>query len=150
MSMGGGGAESRDNETTRIETFSDGVFAITLLVLEIRVPEVGEGESLLKALVELWPSYLGYGISFLVLGAVWANHHNRFRYIARSDHMLLFINLVFYIAAFALAFLSVTASLALIVGLALLVILPEPGSRPGKPEASAEDDRATTEKPDGA
>jgi uncharacterized membrane protein len=97
MSMGGGGAERRDNETARIETFSDGVFAIaiTLLVLEIRVPEVGEDESLLEALVELWPSYLGYGISFLVLGTVWANHHNRFRYIVRSDHVLLFINLVF-------------------------------------------------------
>ncbi len=89
-----GGQESN---TGRIEAFSDGVFAIaiTLLIIEIAVPHVGEAGPLFGALVSLWPSYLGYAISFLVIGTVWANHHNRFRLISRSDHVLLFLNIVF-------------------------------------------------------
>jgi uncharacterized membrane protein len=69
--------------------------AITLLIIEIGVPHVGEVGSLFEELVHLWPSYLGYAISFLVIGTVWANHHNRFRLISRSDHILLFVNIVF-------------------------------------------------------
>jgi uncharacterized membrane protein len=91
---------SQDNDTSRIEAFSDGVFAIaiTLLVIEIGVPHLGdepEGTTLFGALVDRWPSYLGYVISFLVIGTVWANHHNRFRFIVRSDHVLLFLNTLF-------------------------------------------------------
>ena len=179
--------------------------AITLLIIEIGVPHVVGTESLSEKLVELWPSYLGYAISFLVIGTVWANHHNRFSLIVRSDHILLFLNIVFlmcvafipfptalladymsgtdehrttavavysgtlavtavfftvlwlyaagnhrlvdrsidplllramtrrymlgtilYILAFALAFVSPVASLALIVILALIFVLPEP------------------------
>jgi uncharacterized membrane protein len=86
-----------NGDTTRLEMFSDGVFAIaiTLLVLEIRVPHVGEGESLVVALLGLWPSYLGYAVSFLQIGVIWANHHNRFRLLERSDHVLLFLNILF-------------------------------------------------------
>jgi TMEM175 potassium channel family protein len=87
----------RDSDTGRIETFSDGVFAIaiTLLIIEIGVPHAEGTESLFDKLVQLWPSYLGYAISFLVIGTVWANPHNRFRLISRSDHILLFLNVVF-------------------------------------------------------
>src|SRR5215211_2855213 len=86
-----------DRDTGRIEAFSDGVFAIaiTLLIIEIGVPHVVGTESLFDKLVRLWPSYLGYATSFLVIGTVWANHHNRFRLISRSDHILLFLNIVF-------------------------------------------------------
>jgi len=89
-----GGQESG---TRRIETFSDGVFAIaiTLLIIDIGVPHVGESGSLFVELVHLWPSYLGYVVSFLVIGTVWANHHNRFRLISRSDQYLLFLNTLF-------------------------------------------------------
>ena len=84
----------------RTEAFSDGVFAIaiTLLVIEIGVPHLEdepEGTTLVGALMDRWPSYLGYVISFLVIGTVWANHHNRFRFIVRSDHVLLFLNTLF-------------------------------------------------------
>ena len=92
MSASGG------NDMGRIEAFSDGVFAIaiTLLVIEIGVPHIqGEGTTLSHALLEQWPSYLGYAISFLQIGVIWANHHNRFRFIARSDHILLFLNILF-------------------------------------------------------
>jgi uncharacterized membrane protein len=205
------GGRSAENGTDRIEAFSDGVFAIaiTLLVIEIGVPHVeDEGTPLFGALVEQWPSYLGYIISFLQIGVIWANHHNRFRFIARSDHGLLFLNILFlmcvafipfptalladylqgterttagavyagtlavtaifftllwlyaadnyrlvdrsldpyllramtrrylagtlaYLFAFVLSLINVTASLALIVALALLFVLPEPGERAG-------------------
>jgi uncharacterized membrane protein len=96
----GGGPAGRDNDTGRLEAFSDGVFAIaiTLLIIEIGVPHLEEeppGTTLPQALVGLWPSYLGYVISFLQIGVIWANHHNRFRLIERSDHGLLFLNIVF-------------------------------------------------------
>jgi uncharacterized membrane protein len=93
-----GSGRDGDNDTGRIEAFSDGVFAIaiTLLVIEIGVPHVeGEGTTLFGALLEQWPSYLGYAISFLQIGVIWANHHNRFRFITRSDHILLFLNILF-------------------------------------------------------
>ena len=212
MSTGGGSA-GRENDTARIEAFSDGVFAIaiTLLVIEIGVPHLEDqpaGTTLFGELVGQWPSYLGYVISFLQIGVIWANHHNRFRFIARSDHFLLFLNILFlmcvafipfppallarylqgsgaerttaeavyagtlavtavfftllwlyaatgyrlvdrsldpallrmmtrryvfgmvaYLLAFALAFANVAASLTLIVILALLFVLPEPGER---------------------
>ena len=158
-------------------------------------------------------SYLGYVISFLQIGVIWANHHNRFRFIERSDHGLLFLNILFlmcvafipfptallaeylegtgaeretagviyagtlavtavfftllwlyaaanrllvrhldpslvrpmtrryllgtvaYLLVFLLAFVNVAASLILIVILALLFVLPEPGERAGKERA---------------
>lgn len=76
---------------TRVEFFSDGVFAIaiTLLVLEIKVPESG---SIATGLLDLWPSYLAYVVSFIVIGAIWINHHAMFDWIARIDHQLLLLN----------------------------------------------------------
>jgi uncharacterized membrane protein len=87
----------QESDTGRIETFSDGVFAIaiTLLIIEIGVPHATATESLTEKLLHLWPSYLGYATSFLVIGTVWANHHNRFRLIVRSDHVMLFLNVLF-------------------------------------------------------
>lgn len=78
-------------ETNRLEAFSDGVFAIaiTLLVLEIKVPP---GETLGFGLIHLWPSYLAYAISFIVIGAIWINHHTMFDSIERVDHTLLLLN----------------------------------------------------------
>lgn len=75
----GEGRDGSDNDTGRIEAFSDGVFAIatTMLVIEIGVPHVEnepEGTILFGAHVGQWPSYLGYVIRFLVIGTVWANH----------------------------------------------------------------------------
>ncbi len=81
--------------TTRIEAFSDGVFAIstTLLVLEITVPKVGEGGNLFQSLFDLWPSYLSYLVSFLTIGVVWVNHHFLIGLYQRVDRPLLFLNL---------------------------------------------------------
>lgn len=87
--------EFRYAETNRLETFSDGVFAIaiTLLVLEIRVPELGPG-GLAAALRHLWPSYIAYATSFGIIGIMWANHHSLFRLVRRADHLLVMLNVV--------------------------------------------------------
>jgi uncharacterized membrane protein len=83
----------------RLEAFSDGVFAIaiTLLVLEIRVPssdELDNPATLIKALGALWPSYVGYLLSFVTIGIIWANHHNLFRLVGRVSHGLILANLL--------------------------------------------------------
>jgi len=80
---------------TRLEAFSDGVLAIaiTLLVIEIRPPEVHEGKSLAHALWTLWPSYLAYLVSFLTIGVIWLNHHGIFQQVVRVDGPLLVLNL---------------------------------------------------------
>ena len=83
-------------DTARLEAFSDGVFAIaiTLLVLEIGVPHAGSGSQLAHDLGSQWPSYLGYALSFVVIGIMWMNHHTMFRDIERVDHTLLVLNLL--------------------------------------------------------
>jgi uncharacterized membrane protein len=88
------------NANERLVLFSDAVIAITitLLVLEIRLPE-GFGEfsnaELWQALVELGPRFLGYLISFAVIGVYWLNHHAKFGVIVKSSRGLLAINLLF-------------------------------------------------------
>jgi uncharacterized membrane protein len=78
-------------DTSRLEAFSDGVFAIaiTLLVLTIGTPRASP---LLPALARQWPQYLAYAVSFLFILVMWINHHTLFRYIERSDHVLLLLN----------------------------------------------------------
>ncbi|MBO0728715.1 MAG: DUF1211 domain-containing protein [Acidimicrobiaceae bacterium] len=72
--------------------FSDGVFAIsiTLLILDIRPPT--HQRHLLHALLELWPSYLAYAVTFLFIGQVWANHHVMFDHIRVADRCVLLLN----------------------------------------------------------
>jgi uncharacterized membrane protein len=84
------------HDTGRIEAFSDGVFAIaiTLLIIEVAVPEVHEGGSLAEELRDQWPSYLGYVISFVTIGVLWINHNHLFHDIARTDHTLKVLNLL--------------------------------------------------------
>lgn len=88
--------ESSERDTARLEAFSDGVFAIaiTLLILEIHVPESDGGQSLWRSLADLWPSYIGYAVSFLVIGIMWLNHHNMFRFVRCVDHIVLTLNLL--------------------------------------------------------
>jgi uncharacterized membrane protein len=85
----------------RLVAFSDAVFAVTvtLLVLEIRPPT--DYTKLLHGLVELWPSYLAYALTFLFIGQVWANHHVMFDHIRTADRVILLLNtLLLMIVAF--------------------------------------------------
>ena len=87
-------AAKEQTDTARLEAFSDGVFAIaiTLLVLELRVPG-GDG-SLWHKLIHEWPQFAAYLSSFAVIGIMWVNHHSMFRAIVRTDRPLLFLNLL--------------------------------------------------------
>lgn len=77
--------------TARLETFADGVFAIaaTLLILEIQLP----GEDVGQGLLDLWPSYFAYALSFLSIGIMWVNHHVVLSFAREADRAFLFINL---------------------------------------------------------
>jgi uncharacterized membrane protein len=77
--------------TGRLETFSDGVFAIaaTLLVLEFSVTSYAD---LGHELLHIWPAYLAYVTSFLTIGIIWMNHHHTVSFIGRVDRTFLFVN----------------------------------------------------------
>ncbi len=91
--------------TSRMEAFSDGVFAIaiTLLILNIGVPNSANGR-LAHDLLAQWPSYAAYIASFLLIGIYWVNHHALVRKIARTDRGLLFTNLLFLMSIAFLPF----------------------------------------------
>ncbi len=79
----------------RVEAFSDGVFAIaiTLLVLDLHVPEPGSG-TLAHELLAQWPSYLAYVVSFMTIGIIWINHHAALSRLRSVDHSIMIWNLV--------------------------------------------------------
>ena len=86
--------------TSRIEAFSDGVFAIvvTILVLEIHVPQVqGKDVSgaLAHSLLAMAQKFLTYILSFVIVCIWWAAHHNLFHVLKRSDRGLLWLNSLF-------------------------------------------------------
>jgi uncharacterized membrane protein len=82
--------------TARLQAFSDGVFAvaITLLVLNLQVPQITSVSELVPRLGELWPKLLSYTLSFVLVGIYWVAHHNTFHYIQRSDRNLLWLNIL--------------------------------------------------------
>jgi uncharacterized membrane protein len=91
--------------TSRVEAFSDGVFAIaiTLLVLEIRI-EPAQFDHLWRALGREWPAYLAYVTSFLTVGAVWITHHRLFERLRYVDPGLLRLNIALLMVAAFLPF----------------------------------------------
>ncbi|GAB4025230.1 TMEM175 family protein [Spirosoma gilvum] len=82
---------------TRVEAFSDGVFAIivTLLVLELKVPSIVHHESvteLSKALYALLPKLISWIISFLMVCVIWVNHHRLLNQISNITHGIFWLN----------------------------------------------------------
>jgi uncharacterized membrane protein len=98
-------ARRRGLPTTRLEAFSDGVFAIaiTLLVLEIAIP-LASDKDLVGALAEEWPAYLAYVISYLTIGWVWIGHSAITSHIERANAMFLRLNLLLLMAVAFLPF----------------------------------------------
>jgi len=94
--------------TTRLESFSDGVFAvaITLLVLGIDVPHVQPHHSLGHALVRNWPQYAAYVVSFLTIGIIWINHHAMIGRLRAADHTILIVNLLLLMTIAVLPFVT--------------------------------------------
>lgn len=86
--------------TSRLETLTDGIFAIamTILVFGLVVPDVPAAQlpgGLLDALGKLWPNALSFVVSFVILGVYWVATHTEFQYIRRADHMLIWLNIFF-------------------------------------------------------
>jgi TMEM175 potassium channel family protein len=83
----------------RLVFFSDAVMAIaiTLLVLDIKVPEAagGSARDLTRAVLGMWPKILGYIVSFWVIALYWVAHHRCFRYIRKYDRRLMYLNFLF-------------------------------------------------------
>jgi len=81
----------------RLLSLSDGIFAfaITLLILNIVLPYGTSRAEVPQALLALWPKYLSFLISFVVIGLYWISHVRQFRAIRRYDTGLLWLNLLF-------------------------------------------------------
>jgi uncharacterized membrane protein len=92
--------------TNRLEAFSDGVFAvaITLLVLNLQIPQLATVSELVPRLGALWPKLLSYALSFVLVGIYWVAHHNTFHYIKRSDRNLLWLNILLLLCIVFLPF----------------------------------------------
>lgn len=86
--------EKLEKETGRVEAFSDGVFAIaiTLLVLDLKIPHGVDGARLHSSLLEQWPSFVAFLTSFAILLVIWMNHHNLFGHIARTNPIFMLSN----------------------------------------------------------
>ena len=96
----------RTHDPARVLALSDGVFAIilTLLVLEIHVPELSEGQSLRNALEEIRPSFSAFLISFIVVAIAWAGHRDIFALIQRTDRILVWLNIIYLLPLSILPF----------------------------------------------
>jgi uncharacterized membrane protein len=83
--------------TNRLETFADGVFAIaaTLLILNVDAQVSEDLPDLGGRLLDIWPSYVAYAVTFFTIGIVWVNHHTVMSQIDRADRMFLFLNVAF-------------------------------------------------------
>ena len=90
----------KEFQLERLILFSDAVFAIaiTLLVIEIKIPEIHEDvtdKALVHSLGHLFPKFLGFLISFMLIGLYWTIHHRMFGFVTGYDKKLLVLILVF-------------------------------------------------------
>ena len=90
----------KEFQLERLILFSDAVFAIaiTLLVIEIKIPEIHENvsdQALLHSLGHLIPKFLGFLVSFMLIGLYWTIHHRMFGFVTGYDRKLLVMNLFF-------------------------------------------------------
>lgn len=104
--------ENNSKETSRIEAFSDGVFAIaiTLLVLDIHLPLAKDNESLFQLLLNDRITFLSFLIGFFTILVCWINHHYMFELISKNNGMLILLNgfklLIVSFTPFATALIS--------------------------------------------
>lgn len=78
----------------RLETFADGVLAIaaTLLILNVDAQVSEHSSDLGRTLLDIWPSYVGYVVSFVTIGIIWINHHTLMSQIGKVDRLFLLLN----------------------------------------------------------
>jgi uncharacterized membrane protein len=95
----------------RIVFFSDAVMAIaiTLLAIDLKVPEFTNGATssqLLASLTGMGTRFMSFFVSFVVVGVYWTSHHRYFRYIKRYDGVLIFLNLLFLLFIILMPFVA--------------------------------------------
>jgi uncharacterized membrane protein len=78
----------------RLESFSDGVFAIAITLLVLTIAQPSNYHDLTQQIVDRWPSFAAYVVSFSVIGIMWLNHHSIFTHFARADRGLVYLNLL--------------------------------------------------------
>ena len=94
----------KEFQLERLILFSDAVFAIaiTLLVIEIKIPEIHEkpvtDNAVLHKLAELIPKFVGFFVSFLLIGQYWIVHHRMFSFVINFTDRLIWLNILFLFA----------------------------------------------------
>lgn len=94
-------SSKKEFQVERLILFSDAVFAIaiTLLIIDIKVPELEVGhsneQSFLNGLLSLIPKFFGFVVSFFIIGLYWYIHHKMFGYVINYNGKLIWLNLVF-------------------------------------------------------
>ena len=99
----------------RLDALTDGVFAIvmTLLVLGLSEPELSDSSiriNLVQRLLEMWPNYISYVVSFLMLSLFWLYHHGVFDNIERIDYRIIWLNLFFLMFLSLIPFTTLLAA----------------------------------------
>jgi len=99
----------------RISAFSDAVFAIaiTLLILDLKIPADTLKSNIGSALIALWPNYIAFVVSFFVIGLYWSEHVRLFREMIRYDQNLIWLNLLHLLFIVMIPFLTSIISLYL-------------------------------------
>lgn len=94
----------KDRSLDRINTFTDGIFAIiiTIMVLELKKPD----EASFRALARLWPAWLSYIVSYLFIAIVWTNHHYLLKNTSHATHKLIWANFGHMFAVSLIPFLT--------------------------------------------
>ena len=91
-------------DSRRVESFSDGVFAVAITVLIFNLLPIGQGVLNYHVLAMAWPQYAAYVVSFLTIGIMWTNHHTLFGHIRLVDRPLLVLNLLLLMGIVAIPF----------------------------------------------
>jgi uncharacterized membrane protein len=98
-------------DRSRLEAFSDGVFAVAITLLALNLTVEGPGHGRLQH--QLWEnrwSFAAYLISFFIIGIIWVNHHALLRSVKAVDRTLLFLNLVLLLFVVLIPFSTATAA----------------------------------------
>jgi uncharacterized membrane protein len=91
-------------DSRRVESFSDGVFAVAITLLIFSLLPIGRGALSYRSLAEAWPDYAAYVVSFLTIGIMWMNHHTLFAHVRLVDRPLMVLNLLLLMGVVAIPF----------------------------------------------
>jgi uncharacterized membrane protein len=91
-------------DSRRVESFSDGVFAVAITLLIFSLLPTGQGTLSYRSLAHAWPQYAAYVVSFLTIGIMWMNHHTLFGHVRLVDRPLLVLNMLLLMGVVAIPF----------------------------------------------